>query len=169
MEQSYQTSALSIAGDALTSNIYLDIPPLLRGLWNSFLCKGAELATRVVLSDEMLKMVRESKPDPKDPTSIVKEYYKPWWTRAAEWKEERPELFDIDAAFDFHWELVSGVPAPVVLIEILKCRVSMAGFVTQNPSPSRAVLPPARRWPRTHANPMYARRNFERLTTKSRR
>jgi len=118
MEQSYQTSALSIVGDALTRNIYLDIPPLLHGLWNSFLCKGAELATWVVLSDEMLKMVQESKPDPKDSTSIVKEYYKPWWTQAAEWKEERPELFDMDTTFDFHWELVSGVPARFVPIEM---------------------------------------------------
>ena len=120
MEQSCQTSALSVAGDALTSNIYLDIPPLLRGLWNSFLSQGAELATGVVLSDEMLRMVRESKPDPKDPTSIVKEYYKSWWARAADWKEERPELFDMDAAFDFHWELVSGVPALFVPIEMLR-------------------------------------------------
>ena len=110
IEQSCQVAALAIAGDALTSNIYLDIPPLISGLRNSFMNVGAN-PTRVILSDELLKLLQEIKPDPKDPTSVVEKYLQPWWTRAAEQETERFELCNVEAAFEFHENEVSWVPA----------------------------------------------------------
>ena len=53
----------------------------------------------------MLTMLKESKPDPKDPTLVVKEYMEPWWTQAGEKNEHK--LFDIDEAFTFHFDKVS--------------------------------------------------------------
>lgn len=67
----------------------------------------------------MLQILRESKPDPKDPSSVVKEYIEAWWTQAADWERKRHRLFDLDAAFDFYLAKVSWAPAPVVVS--IKC------------------------------------------------
>lgn len=101
-------------GHALTANIYLDIPPLLSGLRESFDQDGAPDAEKMIMSEEMWKFLRESPPDPKDPTSIVAEYFNPWWTRATEWKEVGHALLDSDAAFSFHCTKVSSAPLPPV-------------------------------------------------------
>lgn len=110
-----QLSALALAGDALTSNIYLDIPLLIRGLRISFLSARSD-PTGLILSAEMLRMLRDSKPDPRDQSSVVKEYMHPWWTWAAEWKEKPHVLFDIDAAFESHADQVSWFLAPLASI-----------------------------------------------------
>ena len=90
-------------------NIYLDIPPLIRGVQCCFLAAGAE-ATAITLSREMLRVLEESKPDPRNPSGIVTEYAHAWWTQAAKWKTIPYELLDIDRAFDFHTKKVSPVP-----------------------------------------------------------
>jgi hypothetical protein len=101
-----QTAALAVAGDALTSNIYLDIPPLIRGLQHCFLAARPG-ATKISLHQQMLTMLREVKPDPRNPSSVVNEYSHAWWTQAGKGEMKRHELIDSGAAFEFHQDKVS--------------------------------------------------------------
>jgi len=103
----------------LTSNIYLDIPPVISGVRNSFEWAESE-PTKIILSEELLKILRGRKPDPKDPSSVVKVYLQPWWTRAAEWEKVKHELCDVNTAFDFQLEKVSWVPQSLAPIEMLR-------------------------------------------------
>ena len=92
------------------TNIYLDIPPLIHGIQCCFLSAGAE-ATTIMLSQEMLRVLEESKPDPRNPSGIVPKYFHAQWTQAAEWEKNSHKLLDIDTAFDFHTKKVSAVPS----------------------------------------------------------
>ena len=96
-----QTSALALAGNALTTNIYLDIPPIVHGLQSCFLSAGA---------NPMGVTLQERRPDPQDLSSIVEQYSHAWWTHSAKWETMKHELLDIDVAFDFHTDKVSAVP-----------------------------------------------------------
>lgn len=101
-----KTAALALAGDAMTSNIYLDIPPLIRGLQHCFAAASPQ-ATQMRLDQEMLTMLRDIIPDPRDPSSLVKEYTHAWWTQANEGEMKVHQLLDVHAAFEFHIEKVS--------------------------------------------------------------
>ena len=102
----HQTAALALVGNTLTSNIYLDIPPLIRGLQHFLLCANTN-ATQLKLSQEILTTLHESKPDPKNPSSAMEEYVYAWWTKAGDWQNQQHQLFNIDAAFAFHFDKVS--------------------------------------------------------------
>lgn len=106
IRESGQTAALSLAGNALTSNIYLDIHPLICGIQSCFLNAEAG-APQVTLSTEMLEMLQEHRPNPKDPSSIVMEYIQAWCTEAADWEKHTHWLCNIDIAFGFHIDKVS--------------------------------------------------------------
>ena len=99
-------------GNALTSNIYLDIPLLICGVQNSFL-NAATNPEKVSLAPEMLKMLWDCKPNPRDLTSVVEQYVQAWWTQAGERKQH--QLFDLDEAFDFHFDNVSWSPQQLVV------------------------------------------------------
>ena len=58
----------------------------------------------------MLRVLEESKPDPRNPSGFVTEYSHAWWTQAAEWEKNPHELLDIDTALEFHTDKVSLVP-----------------------------------------------------------
>ena len=94
------------------SNIYLDIPLLICNVQNSFLNAAAN-PKKVSLAPKMLKMLQDHKPDPRDSTLVVEQYVQAWWTQAGERKQH--QLFNLDEAFDFHFDNVSWSPQWLVV------------------------------------------------------
>ena len=105
--QHHQTAALSIIRNAMTSNIYLDIPPFLCGIQTSF--EGITPDDKMELSREM-RIELQRMPDPGDPTEMLDEYYNAWWTKSANWKNVPHHLVDVDVAFHAYAQKVSCIP-----------------------------------------------------------
>jgi hypothetical protein len=139
----FQTAALALAGNALTTNIYLDIPPLIRGLQHCFVSATTE-AREIALSDEMLQMLKDAKPDPRHPSSVLREYAHAWWTLADDWQNHSHQLVDIEAAFEFHEEKVSYRVHNWPILNSLVVRPNLFAQAPQNiteQSPTRRLNP----------------------------
>jgi len=91
----------------MTSNIYLDIPPFLRGVRTSF--EGVSPTDRMELSREM-RFELQRMPDFGDATEMVDNYYSAWWTKSADWENLPHGLLNIDKAFDAYATQVSRIP-----------------------------------------------------------
>ncbi|KAF8810597.1 hypothetical protein BYT27DRAFT_7253582 [Phlegmacium glaucopus] len=91
-------AAMAIVGHAAAStNIFLDIPILLRGLSQ---CMYHQLPGEIQFSKGMWEEI-ERVPDPHDPTEIFDEYYNDWWNKDNEWQTHQITV-DPEKAFKWH-------------------------------------------------------------------
>ncbi|KAF8809994.1 hypothetical protein BYT27DRAFT_7253966 [Phlegmacium glaucopus] len=91
-------AAMAIVGHAAAStNIFLDIPILLRGLSQ---CMYHQLPGEIQFSKGMWEEI-ERVPDPHDPTEIFDEYYNDWWNKDDEWQTHQITV-DPEKAFKWH-------------------------------------------------------------------
>jgi hypothetical protein len=89
---------MSIVGYTAAQGVFLDIPPLLRGLAQSlFWPCGPKIRLSKEMNDEVKRM-----PDPEDATEMVEEYDQAWWTESQNWQTTQPPLLDLWPALEFH-------------------------------------------------------------------
>ncbi|KAF8816200.1 hypothetical protein BYT27DRAFT_7248507 [Phlegmacium glaucopus] len=76
-------AAMAVVGHAaMSTNIFLDISILLRGLSQ---CMYYQRPGEIQFSKRMWEEI-EHVPDPHDPTEIFNEYYNDWWNKDNEWQ-----------------------------------------------------------------------------------
>ena len=100
---------MAIVGNAAAAtNIFLDIPRLIRGLAQSmYKAEGPEFQLSSSMTTEIDRM-----PDPSDPTEMVDYYYHDWWNHNKKWKTQPQVMVDREKAFMWHIQKVSLIISP---------------------------------------------------------